>query len=511
MTQTLHIVDAPANSGTVRAIAAEARVLAKAHLRRHRIVSLDPSPGAPPDADAVDWVGGCDADRVLAEIASADVIHLHYWNTPALNALLRRVWPPCRLMASVYAEGAEAPHAVTHALTGFADFLLLRGGAVLPAPLAAWPANRRQGKCAAVPPAPLAPLPRAARKPEGPVAIVHAEAAELTDSHQRFAAMAGALARPGVVLASTAGGGPIGEGLPVELVAGGIEEAIARADILVCFGEESPRSWNPALLRSSAAAGVPVVLVGAPGLGQGVTDNITGFVVDDEAAAAAAVSYLLDAGVRATLGEQARTAALLGFSGRTTAEDIEAACRYVMKLPRRVRHWGQDDPASAPIRSIGTADLLAAPHGAYAALEFVRSLGTGAGAFAVSLLSTRYEEAAEADAEIESATAPRAAELERAVDAYSRAYPLDPFLHFWRGLFLLRRDRHEEALAAFDRAEQTGMVHWRLALRQGQTAFRLGRAAEAKRHLGRVLWFKPDFVPALALMQALSPAAGGAA
>ncbi|HYD63871.1 hypothetical protein [Azospirillum sp.] len=509
MTQILHIIDAPADSGTVKAIAEEARAMALLHLRRHRIVSLDPSPGVPSDADAVEWLGGCSADQVLEEVAAADLVHVHYWNTPALNALLRRGWPTCRLMVSVYAAGTEPPHVVTRPLTAFADVLLLRAGTALPEPLRAWPADRRPARCAAVPViAPAAAGPAAAGRGAG-LTVVHAEAAALVDCHRRFVQVARDMAAPGVSFLIAAGSGAErlrqdldGAGA-VEVAAIGPDEGLRRADVIVSFGEESARSWNSALLRAAAAAGVPAILAFAPACTAGVIDNVTGFATDSVPDLRAALAYLADPGVRAGLGARAQAAAARGFGERAAVEDLEAAYRRLIKLPRRSRQWGQDDAAAAPAREFGAAELLPAPHGGGAALEFVRSLGAAGAPFAVSLLSSRADEVEPADADIQGAGALRGGELEAVLGAYATAHPRDPYLQYWLGLLLAGRGALEPALAAFGAAERMGMVHWRLAWRQSVLAFQLHRYDEARRRIARVLWFKPDHAQARELRQAL--------
>ncbi|MCP4194803.1 MAG: glycosyltransferase family 4 protein [Pirellulaceae bacterium] len=65
-----------------------------------------------------------DQKTLETTIEEADIVHLHYWNSPAVNEFLHQSLPPCRLVIWYRVFGEFAPHCIT-------DFHLRRADAVL--------------------------------------------------------------------------------------------------------------------------------------------------------------------------------------------------------------------------------------------------------------------------------------------------------------------------------------------------------------------------------------------
>ena len=94
----------------------------------HRLIGLLPSadPGAVEMAKSagLDVLVGPPKEAVLKEMADADLVHLQFWNSPAVYQLLQSELPPMRLLIWFHVAGDKTPQIITRHLVNFADFAL---------------------------------------------------------------------------------------------------------------------------------------------------------------------------------------------------------------------------------------------------------------------------------------------------------------------------------------------------------------------------------------------------
>src|SRR5262249_32654524 len=94
---------------------------------QHRLASL--TPAAPlglalARAEGLPVLDAPPPERLWAAMDQADIVQLHFWNTPELYALLRAPWPATRLIVWVHVGGASAPQVLTPELSAFGDVLV---------------------------------------------------------------------------------------------------------------------------------------------------------------------------------------------------------------------------------------------------------------------------------------------------------------------------------------------------------------------------------------------------
>src|SRR5262245_60618756 len=98
-TRVLHIIQRLSLGGAGRALIAGAKFSAQLGPFRHKVISL-----LGPDRRAMRLAqeGGVSVLARLSpaelhdELAAADIVHFHFWNSPQLTELLEADWPPMR-------------------------------------------------------------------------------------------------------------------------------------------------------------------------------------------------------------------------------------------------------------------------------------------------------------------------------------------------------------------------------------------------------------------------------
>lgn len=502
MTKVLHITDTPAATGTTTAAEAEAAWAVRELGARNQLFSLYVDGDGSASTGAGGWARARSTEDLSARIAGADLVHLHFWNTPRTMALLRQAWPACRLIVSIYSDGQTAPHVLTHDLAAFADVILIRMARVNPAIAFDYPADVRARRFAVVPPM-LNSLvgPAEPRNGDG-LRVLHAESSMLMASHIAISEAFGPFLGPRLRLGLRAGPGAdtvrsvIADRLPqsadfIEFSQAGPADPLAGVDAVISSGEESPLSWNPAITRMAERSGIPVILFSPVTPTAFVVDNFNGFRCSRADELGAVLEYLRS-------GE-----AWTGGGADDPSEELLRIYRAAMSRPKTERAWGRRDIYAAGNRDITTAEMTSPPPGAEAAMHFVRSLGGGDQAFAWSLFAEAFEDAREADGELAQMAEKRGGELERCIAAHAQAKRHDPFLSYWHGVLLMRRGAMAEAFAAFHNAEKNAFAHWHLAWNQSLVALQLRRYPDAWRYLKRVLWFKPNYEPGIQMRRIL--------
>ena len=103
----LHVIRRLTNGGASRCMQAMARWSSREGAYEHRFLSLAPAGGGQREA-----------------VERADVVVVHFWNTPELYAWLRSDLPSLRLLLVLHVGGLHAPQVVTRPLVDFADYVL---------------------------------------------------------------------------------------------------------------------------------------------------------------------------------------------------------------------------------------------------------------------------------------------------------------------------------------------------------------------------------------------------
>lgn len=382
------------------------------------------------------------ADRAF-EMAGADVIHVHFWNTPELYAVLRGGLPLARIILTSHVGGATVPHILTRELVELADLILLTSphsfdfaspGLLDKAMLAPSPADfGRLGDLR------VAPHPR--------FTIGYVGSVDFAKMHPRFVAMHAALQIPGVRVI-VGGEGGASRTIAAQIAAseqpdrfelrGYVEDVGSLLGDLDVFGYPlCPENYATAelVLQEAMYAGLPCVVFEHGGPAHVVDDGTTGFVVGNEAEYVARVEYLhRHPEERRRMGEAAAAHARARLGVANLAPLVDDAYHRVMRQPKRAHPC---DPVT------GGADAL------------LRSLGTYADVFAASLGDDRAA-ADLADAIIAQASPALASADAGGILHYRLRYPDDSALRFWAGLVFAGQRRSALAAAEFTAASRLG-------------------------------------------------------
>jgi glycosyltransferase involved in cell wall biosynthesis len=387
-----------------------------------------------------------DIDAARGRVAGADVVHLHYWNAPEVQELLRGPWPPARLVVWAVIGGGTDPQWIHPQLVEFADsFVACSAHTPRLAQLRGLEVDVIEPL---TDPERMAPLPRTERDH---VTVGYYGTVEPLKLHPRFVELCLAVDAP--VRFVVCGDGPGYGDIRRRVAAAG---ATARFDFV---GDADPAtvlagcdllgyplcpdnySGTDLVLQEAMFAGVPAVVLPYGGAPTTVTDGVTGIVARDEGDYPTQVARLSrDAALRRRLGAAARAEAAERWTHAGSGRAWRGVYDALLAGPKRERRW----PAPAP---------------ASGAEAFVASLGPAAAPFRASL-----DGDGEGDREI-AAASPVLGWGDGGVLDYRRFYPADPHLRLWAGLVLAARGRRALAAGELSASVRAGIPRDRVDAR----------------------------------------------
>ncbi|QPC90588.1 glycosyltransferase family 4 protein [Mesorhizobium sp. INR15] len=382
-------------------------------------------------------------EKTAAEISGADVVLVHFWNTPSLWRLLTADLPPARYVVWALILGANAPQKLNTRLATEA------AGLVLTAPSSSDQANGLEA-------APVVP----GLADEHRLAGLHAKAHDGFNAdyigttnrgkmHPRFIEMMAALDIPGLKVRIC--GGALEQGMASALAASpdpgrfecrgfveNIGAVLETSDVFAYPLAERTYASSDISLQEAMYAGVPPVILPHGGPSRFVVDGKNGIVAQSEGEFVAAIEHLHHhPEKRATLGHNARQSALALFSAdrhvAALVETIEAASRQ----PKSgLLHDGHSAPMPASVLFLMSQDWDEAT-----ARNAVDTWSTGRTADLMA-----YAEGLDDDA----------FQVEGGVLHWRKAAMNDPLLRYWTAIWLARHDRIAEARHELSEALRLG-------------------------------------------------------
>ncbi|MGB3513196.1 MAG: glycosyltransferase, partial [Microcoleaceae cyanobacterium] len=127
MIKILHIIRQASVGGAFRSLIATAKYLSLFSDYKQRIVSLLSAESAAikiAKETGMNVLASLNREAILQEIVNADIVHLHFWNTPEMYEFLRSGLPPMRLLIKFNVAGCYPPQIITKELIDYADFAL---------------------------------------------------------------------------------------------------------------------------------------------------------------------------------------------------------------------------------------------------------------------------------------------------------------------------------------------------------------------------------------------------
>ena len=448
MSRVLHVLPALSRGGASRAVLALARATAAQGWRyEHRLVSLrpaDPSMAARAAELGVELAAADGPDAAIGEIASTDLVHIHFWNSPEVFELLSSPLPECRLAIWSHISGATAPQVLVGELADVAGALV-----------ATSPTTLRSGPSAD---APVAVVPNAAeldrvdveRRDHDGFVVAYIGTVDPVKMHPRFAELSAAVDVPGVrfvvcgsgdgfaAIASRAEELGVRERFELRGYVEDVGAVLAEADAFGYPLVPGNYSGSELVLAEAMHAGVPPVLLPHGGAAASVEHGVSGIVARDEEKYPRAIERLAaDPALRARLGEGARRHVARHRSPRVVASAWARIYEDLLARPKAVPRW-----SGQPARSGAEA--------------FLRGLGGTAEEFALSLGGDP-----EADERVAAAPPPLVTGDGGILD-YRRRHPDDPHLRFWSGLVLGRAGRPALAAGELSAAIRLGLDRGRV-------------------------------------------------
>ena len=494
----LHVMSQVSLGGGARA----AITLAKYSVRQgpfdHSLLSLRPATQTGMAWARQSGVTVRDAPKTadaMAAVAEADLVHLHFWNTPELYAFMRADWPPARLVIWLHVAGDTPPQVVTPQVAALGDCLVPVSDHTAALPVVRGP-NAARGEM--IPAAPdLERLAGLEPRPHAGFNIGYIGTVDFEKMHPDFVGLHADLAIPQarIVVCGSGGAYPrlrqqiADRGLADQFDLRGYQDdvrpVLASLDVFGYPLRADNYSGSEQALREAMAAGLPPVIFPYGGAGRMVRHNATGLVVEDAQAYRAALEWLYrHPDERARLGQNARAEAWEKFGPQRMAGQFNAAYAALLLTPKRPRAWTGRAHTGAEC--------------------FIESLGDFGADFSASLFAADLPARLAAEARIGAASSLLASAGAGGILSYRNSDVTDAYLRLWAGLVLHGQGRPALAVAEFKAAADLGLRHWRLAWYQARSAEACGAWALAAGLAQAVLAESPDFAPGRALARRLA-------
>jgi glycosyltransferase involved in cell wall biosynthesis len=370
-------------------------------------------------------------DRINAEISSADVVLLHFWNTPAYWRFLTSDLPAARYVLWTLTLGAHAPQNLNGELAAAATRL------VMTAP------SGKPGKLFQT--APIIPGLADGDRMAGFVAKAHqgfnADYIGTTNRgkmHPRYIEMMAAVDIPDVkvricggalepAMASALAASPDPERFDCRGFVENIGGVLETSDVFAYALAERTYASSDISLQEAMLAGVPAVILPHGGPTRFVTNGENGIVAKSEDEFVAAIEYLYrNPEERRRLGRNARSTAqtLFAPAGHVT-RFMEVIGKVASQPPSRLSDHDGPQPMAASALFLMSQDW--SRQGAMAAVNAWRAGRTGE--------LTEYARTLHDDA----------FQVEGGILHWRKQAMDDPLLRYWSAIWLLRHGRIAEA------------------------------------------------------------------
>jgi hypothetical protein len=384
-----------------------------------------------------------ETEDALPALEAADIVQLHFWNTPELYALLRRGLPPVRLALWAHVAGDTPPQIVTRQLAELPDVFV----ATTPR-TARLPVFDRAPRVI-----PAAPDIARIRRPASHAGfnVGYVGTVDFAKLNPRFVELCLAVGVPEARFV-VCGSGEASRTIAMQVEQAGaterfelhgyveeIGDVLSRLDVFGYPLAPGNYSTSDLALQEAMRAGIPPVVLPHGATSDLVRHGETGLVARDEDDYARSIEHLhANPEECVRLGQNACDEARR-HSPAQVAREWSGVYAELMELPKRPRGW----PLAAPARFAGAA-------------AFVESLGESAPEFATSLNAGTDEEAAVAETLIAAAPPVLAAPAGGGILHYRRSYPGDGYLRLWAGLVLEASGRTALAALEFKQAAELG-------------------------------------------------------
>ncbi|MGD1702132.1 glycosyltransferase [Dapis sp. BLCC M229] len=495
MIKILHIIRQASVGGAFRSLIATAKYLSIFSDYQQRIVSLlsaDPVAIKIAEEAGINVIALLNREAILQEIGNADIVHLHFWNSPEIYEFIRSGLPPMRLLIKFNVAGCYPPQIITKELIDYADFALATSPYAHESTIfQELPEKIRLEKTGMIYGATdFARLANFSPKPHNTFNVGYIGTVGFVKMHPNYVPMSAGINIPNIKFI-ICGKGDACAKLKTEVEAlqvkerfefqGYVEDIRSVIEVMDVFGYplcKDNYSTVELVLQEVMYAGIPAVIFPYGGASRTVVDNYTGLIVKSELEYKQAIEYLYHhPEERQRLGENARKYAEQMFGGENAAKATHKLYQKLIRSPKAKKNWGKKANQSQKL---------------YAADLFIQSIGNTESQFLVSMTSQDIQELLDADKKIAESSPLLYSKGAGGIFHYRSYYQKNGYLRLWSGLVLQQQGKHSEAIAEFAEANELG-THWRTSWYLAKSALELGKLDLAEEALTKVLAAEPDF------------------
>ena len=431
----VHIIEQLTLGGPLNAI-----VGAATHMRegiRHQVISLLPVQRRAGEIAAEKSIlvhSAPDTARLNALLADADIVQLHFWNSPEIHDFMAGSLPAMRVVVWCHVNGRNPPHILPKSLFEFGDIVVATAPSSLDLPV--FRAANPEAVALIPGGADFTRLADPRSRTHDGYQVGYIGSLDFCKLHASFMPMSAAIEVPGIHLLVCGSGRDRPE---LERQANALNAAdrfsflgftediadiLSRIDVFGYPLCEGNHSTGELAIQEAMYAGVPPVIFPFGGAAEIVAHGHSGIIVrnENEYSAAIARLYYMPS-ERKRLGENAAREARARFGAHKSGPAMERLYEKMMAGPKRER---------------GSAAATQSQANNRGAWSLIRSLdGVGDTDFRCSLEPTSEDEAVAAEERIASVSAGMA----DIVLQYRLRHPDDPYLRLWVGLILRKRRR----------------------------------------------------------------------
>lgn len=482
MIKILHLYQELSPGGALRAGLAIAKYSSKLGEYEHRFMRIDPGSPNPHGLELI-RASGFEAvvpkndQEVTSQIESADIVQVHWWNSPEMNLFLRRPLPATRMIGWFHVGGHVAPQVILAEHLNYFDRSIACSPhtALSPSFMNLAPLERLNRTNMIYGPADFERLHGIEPKAHAGFNVGYIGTVDFLKMHPDFVELHTGLNIPGLKVIVCGVGGAL-HTLQEQIreqrlehifeMRGQVDNIREILEICDVYGYPlCPQTYaaSELTLQEAMYAGVPPVVFPYGGVRELVIDNFSGLMVRSGAEYRSAIEHLSrDVADRKRISNNARNYAQQIFGAENAAIKFDQLYQELVVQPKQRKVFQS-------LKPIARNPQLAAEGAAL----FIESLAGQHPEFEQSYLSQSPIEQRSADEEISKM---HTLLFTGGVLPYRNKFQDDAFLRYWSGIGYYARGEFVGALAELVDAYNLGLTQWRVALRVVRAAERLGRA-----------------------------------
>jgi len=431
------------------------------------------------------------------QIAQSDIVHLHWRNSPVILEFMQMDFVPSRMLVWCHVAGMHAPQVIIPELLEYGDVTVATNPTTfneLPAFIRLSIQERKLKAAMIVDPADFSRLDKLNAQDHEGFNVGYIGTVKHHRLHPHFMRMSSAIEVPDLNIIVC------GSGIERELMLqarllksekrfsflGHVDDVLPVLEQLDVYGyplcEDTDVSGD-LNLQEAMYAGIPPVAFPHGGIKGLILDHYSGLLVDTEKEYRAAIEHLYhDPEDRKRIGQNARQVARQLYGASNAAPKLNRLYASLLERPKRRHVWAWTSPDSH--------QLSASQKQSSAASQYILSLGDQGHAYRLSLTSSEFHDALEADDQISHMTPLAHTD---GILKYLSLHAQDGWLRFWSGLAFLGQGNGAKALSEFAKAKTNGCTHSRLSWHIARSAALSQQWDLVEQCLAELKQSQPDF------------------